>query len=268
MSPDAWGIATLACYLLAAAASVWQDARRCPDGWRVWVLHVVARFYTPLVFRQRILRPCPFPVTGGALIVGNHRCPVDPILIFSTSPIKRQGCWVRRLEFLTASEYCSLGGFRGWITFVMQSIPVERDGRDTGPVKEALRRLKAGRLVGIFPEGRINTGEGLLAFNPGVAWLALHSKVPVCPVFVCGAPRGTNIVEPFYTFSRVCVRYGEPLDLTPYYGRRITQELLSEVTELLRARVAELGGVTLEPEQVGAGTREERSTLPMPARAG
>ncbi len=275
MSSNAWGVLTLAALLGAAAVLVWREARRCPDGWRVWVLHVIARYYTPLVFRQRDEPACPFPATGGGLIIGNHRGPVDPILIFSTSAQKREGYAVRGLQFLTASEYCCLRGFPGWTLRVMQSIPVDRDGRDMGPVKEALRRLKSGRLVGIFPEGRINTGEGLLPFNPGVAWLALHSRAPVLPVFISGAPQSERMVAPFHTFSRVRVKYGEPIDLSAYLGRRISQELLREVADLLRSRLAELGGMDAEASKPapradeGAPSAAERcETVPLPARAG
>jgi 1-acyl-sn-glycerol-3-phosphate acyltransferase len=144
----------------------------------------------------------------------------------------------------------------------MQVIPVDRDGRDMGPVKEALRRLRGGRLVGIFPEGRINDRCGaseLLAGNPGMAWLALHSRAPVCPVFIHDAPQGANMVAPFHTFARVRLVYGEPIDLSGFYGRRITQDLLQEVTGELMRRLAELGGARV--------VEECPQTLPLRAHA-
>lgn len=247
MDPDVAGKLALTVYAAAAALLVLRLLRRCPDGWQVWLLHVVARFYTPFVFRQRIAPECPLPRRSGALLIANHRSPVDPILIFSASPLKCEGHCVRRLEFLTAAEYCHLGGPLEFITRNMGSIPVARSGRDTAPVKEALRRLKAGHLVGVFPEGRINTGAGLLPGNPGIAWLALHAQVPVVPVFVHGSPLGTDMVRPFSTFSRVRVCFGTPVNLSAYSGRRINQELLQEVTERLMDELARLGGVERAP---------------------
>jgi 1-acyl-sn-glycerol-3-phosphate acyltransferase len=266
MSAEFAALATLTLYLAFAGTVVLRAARRCELDWRLWLLHDIARFYTPLVFRQRIRQRCPFPVEGGALIIVNHRSPVDPILVFSGSPLKCDAYQVRRLEFLTASEYCTLGGFPGFVTRTMRCIPVDRDGRDMGPVKEALRRLRAGRLVGVFPEGRINeVGEGreLLPGSPGVAWLALHSRLPVYPVFIHGAPQGTNMVEPFHRFSRVRLTYGRAVDLSAWYGRRITQELLQQVTGVIMQRLAELGGAT-----AAETTPQSPATLPISAQAG
>jgi 1-acyl-sn-glycerol-3-phosphate acyltransferase len=266
MAAEYAAFVTLALYLAIAGAVVLRAARHCDRDWRLWLLHIISRFYTPLVFRQRIRQRCPFPVHGGALIIVNHRSPVDPILVFSGSPLKSEGYRVRRPEFLTASEYCAFGGFRGFVTHTMQVIPVDRNGRDMGPVKEALRRLKAGRLIGIFPEGRINEGgdgRKLLSGNPGVAWLALHSRLPVYPVFIHGAPQGGNLVEPFHTFTRVRLTYGPAVDLSAWYGRRITQDLLQEVTGLLMKRLAELGDASAA-ETPG----QQPATLPITAHAG
>lgn len=243
MNADTWGIVTLATYLVLAATAMRRSIRHCPGGWQLWVLHVIARFHTPLVFRQRIAADCPLPAEGGGLVLANHRSPVDPMLIFSASPIKRTGYRIRRVEFLTAAEYCDLGGPLGFITRHMHVIPVARSGRDMGPVKEALRRIRDGKLVGVFPEGRINTGEGLLPASSGVAWLALHSQAPVFPVFIHNAPQGASMVTPFVTFCRVRVTFGEAVDLSAYYGRRINTALLEEITDKLMQKLAELGDV-------------------------
>jgi len=50
------------------------------------------------------------------------------------------------------------------------------------------------------------------------------------------------MVRPFCTPSRVRVTYGEPVDLARYWNHRVTHELLTEVTDLLMRRLAELGG--------------------------
>ena len=243
MTPDQWAILTLIFYALAGVGlQVWR-AIRCPEGWRFWELYLLSRLWATTIFGQRIQQRCPFPMDGPALILANHRSPVDPLLILAASAHKTHGFGLRVMEFLTAREYCEMPGAIGWLCGVMKSIPVERDGKDMGPAKFALRKLRAGRLVGIFPEGRLNTGDGLLPFNEGVAWLALRSGAPVYPMFVHNAPQEGTMVTPFYTVCETAVTFGEPIDLSQYEDCRMTQPLLQEVSEFLRGQLASVGGI-------------------------
>lgn len=228
-------------YVIALCAGL-----RAAEDYRVWILSLIARTYFPLFYRLRANRRCPFP-DGPALIIANHRSPADPIYIWCFHHYGPQGRRrIRRIEFFCAREYTTVPVV-GWICRTMRVIPVSRDGRDMGPAREGLQRLRAGHWVGLFPEGRINPGYDLLPANEGVAWLALKAQVPVFPVFIHGAPQGTSMVQPFLTPADITVRFGEPIDVTPYAGRRPTHELLAEITDLLMGRLAVLGGVGYTP---------------------
>lgn len=242
MSPEVFSILIATCYVLLAVAGVAWSVRRSGLPWQVWLLYIVERIYVPLMFGWRSNRRCPFPADGPALIVANHRSPVDPLMIWMNHHLAGPKRRMRTIHFLTAKEYFDVPGV-GWITRSMQSIPVERNGHDLAPAREALKLLKRGEWVGIFPEGRINTGEGLLEADSGVAWLALRAQVPVYPVFIHDSPQGRTMVEPFRTPSRVRVTFGEPIDLSEYFGRRKSRELLREVAELMMRRLAETGGL-------------------------
>lgn len=258
MDPESAAILTLVTYGLVAIGLVARKIRQCREGWGAWFLYVIERAYVPLMFRWRATNgPCPFPAEGGAILLGNHRSPVDPLLIWMNHHLRVGGSREMRVpSFLTAKEYCSVPGLT-WLVRTMQSIPVERDGTDMGPTREAIRRLKDGRIVGIFPEGGINFGTDLREANPGIAFLALKAKVPVYPVFIHGAPQeGRNMLVPFMTRCRTRVTYGEPIDLSEYYGRRSTPELLAEVTDLLMSRLASLGGVGFTPVKLENGNSE------------
>ena len=153
--------------------------------------------------------------------------------------------WMGRREiigFMMAREYYEVK-FLHWIAVAMQSIPVQRNGKDLAPTRAALRRLKDGKLLGVFPEGGINRERDLKAGNPGMAWLAVRSQVPVYPVYIHNSPGGETMIDPFYNFGPVSVYYGDPIDLSAYYDRKPTQEVLQEVTDIMMARIAELGGV-------------------------
>ena len=244
----------LAAYALVFAAIVVWRAWRCPQGWRLWLLYVIDSLYSRLCFHWRANRACPFLHEHSAIVIANHRSPLDPILIWVGVSNRRP------LEYLTAREYFGIRGLQ-FIFDATRAIPVARDGRDMSATRTALRRLKEGCYLGVFPEGKINTGPGLLPGDTGIAWLALHSEAPVYPVFIHNSPQGTTMVNSAYKFTRVRISYGDKVDLSAYYGRRLSGELLHEVTNLLMSRLAQLGGLAPLPD----ATREpEPDVVKMP----
>jgi 1-acyl-sn-glycerol-3-phosphate acyltransferase len=256
MEPDLFSIITLCTYGVVFLAAVrWQVKHHSP-GWTCWFLYSAARLYVPLCFHFRTNRRCPFPEAGAALIIANHRSPVDPIFIWMGHHLSSRSQVIRIIGFMTAREYYEVPGVK-WICETMECIPVDRDGKDTAPTREALRHLKKGQLLALFPEGKINLGDELISGTPGVAWLALTARVPIFPVFIHNAPLGLTMVQPFYDFRRVHVSYGEAIDLSEYFGRRKTHELLVEVTDRLMQQLAETGGVTYHP----CGSTEPATTI-------
>ncbi len=221
-------------FAAVAVLIVLRQALTWPSGWRAWLLSVTNRLYLRGCFHLRTSGARPFPSEGPAIIIANHSSPLDPMFVWLGDR--------RVIGFLMAQEYYDVPIVH-WISETMQSIPVQRDGKDLAPSRAALRRLKGGDLLGVFPEGRLNCERDLLPGNPGVAWLALRSQAPVYPVYIHNSPGGTNMVEPFYNFCRVRMTYGEKIDLSDYYDKKLTQELLHDVTDLLMSHLAELGGV-------------------------
>ena len=243
MAADFWAKLSLLLYGLVAVVTVWWQIHRCQESWGAWVLYVVERLYVPNVFHWRANGRCPFPSHSAAIIIANHRSPVDPLMVWMNHHLGHEGQRpMRVIGFLMAREYYEQPGLIGWISRQMQSIPVDRDGRDVHGARLALRRLKEGRLLGVFPEGRLNRNGGLSEADTGVAWLALMSKAPVYPVYIHDSPQREGMVEPFCTFSRVRVSYGSAIDLSGYSGKRKSELLLREVTDLLMSRLAELSG--------------------------
>ncbi len=256
MTPDSFAILILLFYLATGAAVVFWQFRRSGLGLSTWFLWGVERLYVPLLFHWRANRRCPFPAVGGGLILANHRSPVDPLLIWMNNHLGERNHPCRVIGFLMAREYYEIPGLT-WIGRATQCIAVEREGKDMRPAREALERIKRGDLIGVFPEGRINEATALREGDTGIAWLALHARAPVYPVFLRGSPSGAvDMVAPFYTRSRVTVTYGDPIDLSEYYERKRTRTLLREVTDLLMRRLADLGGVGYQPDLRTAEKRE------------
>lgn len=250
MTPDQTAQLVLLAYAATAVGLLIASLRSCRDGWKVWLLYLIERSYVAFMFHWRANGRCPYPESSGALILSNHRSPIDPMMAWMNSHLRYEehARSIRVIGYLMAREYYEQPGLIGWISRAMQSIPVERSGHDMGPTREAVRRLQRGDLIGIFPEGGINTGEDLRAANPGIAFLALKAGVPVIPVFIHSAPQIGDMISPFYTPGRVRVTYGTPIDLSPWQGQRKSQELLQALTDALMCKLADLGGVKYTPE--------------------
>lgn len=244
MNPEIVGILTLILYFAVALSIMIYQAMHLRDGWRAWVLFVIARVYAPLLWGIKTNRRCPFPGDSAAIVIANHRSPADPLILWYNSHLGNPQKKMRCIHFLMAREYYELPGIVGWIAKAMHSIPVDRDGRDVVPVRETLRQLKQGDLIGVFPEGGIQDERAIAHANSGIAFLALRSKAPVYPVYINQSPRGKNMIAPFYTFSDTSLVYGDPIDLSGYYDRRASRDVLEEVTTLMMQRLAELGNTT------------------------
>jgi 1-acyl-sn-glycerol-3-phosphate acyltransferase len=69
-----------------------------------------------------------------------------------------------------------------------KTIPVDRHaGADAYAV--AVRRLREGELVGVYPEATISRSFELKAFKTGAARMAIDAAVPIIPLVVWGAQR-------------------------------------------------------------------------------
>ena len=92
--------------------------------------------------------------------------------------------------------------------------------------------VKNGDKIAVFPEGKRNmTSEPFLPFKSGSALFAIRSKVPVVPVVIYQKAR-------FFRMNYAI--YGEPFELSEYYGVKLTEDLLREADEKLLAKMQEL----------------------------
>lgn len=209
-----------------------------------FVLLLLNYVFNRFLWRTTVNRPLPVSPGTGAVIVANHRSSIDPLLI--------QMGTERVVHWMVAREYVEHWALRGLFR-ILRSIPVGRRGVDTAATKLAIRLAQQGGLVGLFPEGRINHGqEILLSGRPGAALIAVKANVPVVPCFVEGAPYRGTVFGPFFMPAQVEVRFGDPIDVTPFQAEGGERQHLKDLTRKMMAEIAALGGVAnYEPELAG-----------------
>ena len=137
-----------------------------------FIFHVI--FRTCIVGRERV------PLDGGLLAVCNHISFADPPMLSVAVP--------RPVDFMTMAEMFR----RPWMAKLLRTVgcfPVDRSRPDRGAAREAIRRLRAGRCVVIFPEAGIRLSEksvlgGHPVFKPGAGAIALLGRAAILPVIV------------------------------------------------------------------------------------
>ena len=164
------------------------------------------------------------PTSGPLLVVGNHDSHWDPVAIGIAGRKRRQ---IRALAKASLWEIPGLAPIlRG-----MGQIPIERGKGDAGALDEAIRQLREGACIGVFPEGTISRGA-VLRPRSGMGRLAV--AVPEATI-VCVTVEGTVDIVRFPKRPRIKVRFFPPTEGGLREGEDATGlpvRLLAEIREL------------------------------------
>ena len=165
----------------------------------------------------------------GGLILANHQSFLDPLLI--GLPLHRPISFLARDSLFRVPVV-------GWILRNTYVMPISREAASSASLRETIRRMQHGFLVGVFPEGtRTETGE-VGELKPGFVALVRRAKVPVYPVGIAGAIQALGRRSWFLRPTRVRVVVGEPItveELAQFDSRDKDQALI----DLVRSRIVE-----------------------------
>lgn len=138
----------------------------------------IVRVASPFICRLEVRGLEHLPRAGPFLLVSNHQSILDPILIQAICP--------RVVHTMAKSTQFAAPGF-GWLMPRIASFPVRRYQVDPQAVRVALRRLRAGKPVGIYLEGERSWDGRLQAPRLGAIRLILKAGVPVVPCTIAGS---------------------------------------------------------------------------------
>jgi 1-acyl-sn-glycerol-3-phosphate acyltransferase len=177
-------------------------------------------------------------VPGAYILAPNHLSPYDVPCLMAASR--------RNLDFVGITE-----SFRNpLVALLFRSVnvmPLDRSRVDGPAVRTLLDRLRRGRVVAMFPEGRIRTDERDSVihggpFKPGVARVAQLAGVPVVPAVVLGAAAYSRVLSWAPVRGvRYGVNFGRPLRVRPDLDKaEAVKQLLADMRQAYLDLYAEL----------------------------
>ncbi len=192
------------------------------------MLRPVSRAYFNRRYDVRVHGTEHVPAVGAGVVASNHIGYLDGPLLAAYAP--------RVVHALTKKEMFE--GHTGTFLRAVGQIPLERYDADPGAIKDCLKVLREGGVVGIYPEGTRGDGE-FRHFHTGAAYLALATGAPVIPLVVFGTrERGghTDSVPP--KGARFDFVYGPPVYLEQQPWPR-TQAEVRRTAAFVRNRLVE-----------------------------
>jgi len=207
MSLDAWFVIAIFVWLVWVGVAHWLLANPRGDT----ISGLVYRFiqvYSRFMHRIRVHGREHIPTsrnTGPMIVVCNHTAGIDPMLVQSACRF-----YVRWMM----AEDMKWGGLAGvWSHF--EIIFVDRTKPDSKALREAVRAIRGGEVIGVFPEGKIERPRGqLLAFQSGVGAMVALTGAPVLPMFIRGTPDATTAWGSFSKRSESEMVVGEVMRFT------------------------------------------------------
>lgn len=171
------------------------------------------------IYRFEVIGRENFPENGAVLLCANHIDNLDPIVV---------GVSTRRpVHYMAKDELFSVPVL-GKIVSNVNAFPVKRGLSDREALRKGLALLKAGNVLGLFPEGtRSKTGE-LQKGLAGAGFFALRSDAVVMPCAIIG---------PYRPFKRLKIVFGKPMDMSEARKAKLSAE---DTTELIMDEIRKL----------------------------
>jgi len=173
-----------------------------------------------LFFRLKVTGQQNIPQDGPFIIVANHSSLLDPVIL---------GVSIKPKIIFVAAAYLFKIRWLGYLLRKANSIPVQREN-DIKAIKQTLKILQQGGILGIFPEGGIDRHKSNLPVKAGAAYLATKIGVPIVPIKIKGVdkvlPRGAKFIR---SLSKIEVEIKKPIFCLKHTNKN--KEIIKKVVE-------------------------------------
>lgn len=203
------------------------------------ILRFVCRFILRIIARIDASELDRIPPTGACLAVSNHLGRLDAMLAMILSDRAD-------VIMMVAEKYQKYAIWR-WVARNLDALWLDRHTTDFRTLREVQKRLMAGGIAAVAPEGTRSATGQMQPGKPGAAYLAAKTGAPILPMAIMG----TWDKEVYGRLKRlrrldITIRVGEPFTVPPL-PRHNKDEFLQQTTDEMMCRVAAL----LPPEYRG-----------------
>lgn len=195
------------------------------------ISHAIVKVLGRLLLRLRVIGAEQIPKTGPILFAPNHVSYLDIPLL---------GAMIDRpLHFMGKSSLFR-GRFVGRIYRKLNGFPIKKGARSRAGLMEAVRRLKHGHCVVMYPEGGRSISGGLQEPMPGIGMIVAMSGAKVIPVYLAGTDKVLPVGAWMIRIHPVTVFIGEPLDFTEQIQKEYGKELFLQISRTVMEQIVKL----------------------------
>ncbi len=158
---------------------------------------------------------------GGAVLVSNHFRAIDCGFIARICD--------KDIKYLAKKEIFK----NKLISKIVKSyggIPIDRDNPDMKSLLEAIKEIKKGNKLCIFPEGKRNVSgtSDLQEIKGGSVIFSIKAKCPIVPIMMLKKAK---------IFSKTRIIIGKPFELSDYYGKKLSNEDIETLDQIVREKM-------------------------------
>jgi 1-acyl-sn-glycerol-3-phosphate acyltransferase len=181
------------------------------------ILRPIFTFIFKLYYNPTIINKDYIPKEGSAVIAGNHKHALDPILV---------DICTKRVIHTLAKKDLHDGKF-GWFFRAIGTIPVDlKAEHNKEALISAINCLNKGYLINVSPEAKRNyTSEILLPFKVGSVVMAQRTNCKIIPYSITGDYK--------FRSKNLKITFGKPLDVSKLTVEEANELLYKNVKELL-----------------------------------
>lgn len=191
------------------------------------MLYIIAKFIFLIIFKLffklKVTGQQNIPQDGPFIIVANHSSLLDPVIL---------GVSIKLKIIFIAAAYLFEIRWLGYLLRKANSIPINRENytNNIKSLKQALKILQKGGVLGIFPEGGVDRQKDNLPIKAGAAFLAASVGVPIVPIRIKGAdkvlPRGAKFIR---SLNKIEVEIKKPIFCLKHTNKN--KEIIKKVVE-------------------------------------